>query len=368
MTPTFVRAKQATQPATPLTPTSSAAKDNVQNLRASRSDLGILMAMLEVDVITLTECLVSRNWQLSFPASETAVIHYNLEGIGQMRVGTGPAIPLTPHTLVITPPRQPFRIDAATGQGAASRTGVQEARWNSGDVSGTVKRISAGSGDPELNMICGCFHASYGSSIDLFATLASPVVERFDATDQLGYRLEAALAELVDRQVGMEAMATALLKQVLITLLRRSLSSGDLRLEQFSILSDPQVTRAFARMAANPGALHSVTTLSETAGLSRSAFMARFAGAVGCSPMAALRQLRMRQASNLLTANVLSIEQIAHAVGYASRSSFSRAFRHAFGNDPAEYRALARCSRPSTTRESDADQRDNRLILSGPIG
>jgi AraC-like DNA-binding protein len=346
MTPTFVTAKQATQLATPTTPTCNAAKDNVQNLRASRSDLGILMAMLEVDVITLTECLISRNWQLSFPASETAGIHYSLEGIGQMCVGTGPAIPLTQHTLVITPPRQPFRIDAATGHGAASRAGVLEARWKSDGVSGTVKRISAGSSDPEVTMICGYFHASYGSSIDLFATLASPLVEQFDATDQLGCRLEAALAELVDQQVGMQAMATALLKQVLITVLRRSLSSGDLRLEQFSILSDPQIRRAFGRMAANPGALHTVTTLSETAGLSRSAFMARFAGAVGCSPMVALRQLRMRQASNLLTANVLSVEQIAHAVGYASRSSFSRAFRHVFGNDPAEYRALARCSRP----------------------
>jgi AraC-like DNA-binding protein len=336
MTLTFVRAKQATQLATPITSTSNATKHNVQILRTSQSDLGILMAMLEVDVITLTECLVNRNCQLSFPASEMAGIHYNLEGIGQMCVGTGPAIPLTPHTLVITPPRQPFRIDAANGQGAASRTRVLEARWKSGDVSGT-----AGSSDPGVIMICGFFHASYGSSIDLFATLESPIVERFDATDQLGYRLEAALAELVDRQVGMEAMATALLKQVLITLLRRSLSSGDWRLKQFSILSDPQITRAFARMAANPGALHSVTTLSEIAGLSRSAFMARFGGAVGCSPMAALRQLRMRQASKLLTANVLSIEQIAHAIGYASRSSFSRAFRHFFGNDPAEYRALA---------------------------
>ncbi|HEY4214916.1 MAG TPA: AraC family transcriptional regulator, partial [Steroidobacteraceae bacterium] len=307
------------------------------------------------DVITLSECLISRNWRLSFPASETAGIHYNLGGSGQMCMGTGPAIPLTPHTLVVTPPRQPFRIDAATGQGAASRTGVLEARWRSGDDSGSAKRISAGGSDPALIMICGCFRASYGSSMDLFATLASPIVERFDANDQLDYGLRAALAELVDQQVGMQAMTTALLKQVLIALVRRSLTSEDLRLKQFSILSDPQITRAFARMAANPGAQHSVTTLSETAGLSRSAFMARFVEAVGCSPMAALRQLRMHRASNLLTANVLSIEQIAHAVGYASRSSFSRTFRHVFGNDPAEYRALARCSPSCPARESDPD-------------
>src|SRR5690349_19245013 len=235
MTLTFAKAEHAAQLATPITPNSNAAKEDVQALRAPHSDLETLMTMLEVDVIALKECVISRNCRLLSPASETAGIHYNLEGIGQMRVGTGPPIPLTPHTLVITPPRQPFRIDAAIGQGAASRTGVPEARWKSGDVFGPVKRISAGSSDPEVTMICGCFRASYGSSMDLFATLASPIVERFDATDQLGYRLEAALAELVGRQVGMEAMATALLKQVLITLLRRSLSSGDLRLDQFSI-------------------------------------------------------------------------------------------------------------------------------------
>src|SRR6185437_13793951 len=101
MTLAFVRAKQATQVAAPIATTSHAAKDNVHTLRAPHSDLGILMAMVEVDVITLSECLISRNWRLSLPASETAGIHYNLGGSGQMCVGTGPAIPLTPHTLVV---------------------------------------------------------------------------------------------------------------------------------------------------------------------------------------------------------------------------------------------------------------------------
>jgi AraC family transcriptional activator of mtrCDE len=362
MRSTYARTRLSDRQAASLTPKSNAETDDAQPAFASRRDLEILMAMLEVDVIALTECLVSRNWQLTFPASKTVGIHYSLQGAGQLRVGTGPAIPLTPHTLVITPPRQSFRIDAATSQGATPRAGVLEARWESDGGTGAGKRISAGSSDPEVTMICGCFHASYGSSIDLFGTLASPIVERFDASAQLGYRLEAALAELVDRQVGMEAMATTLLKQVLITLLRRSLNSGGFHLERFSILSDPQVTRAFARMVADPGAPHSVTTLSDTAGLSRSAFMARFAGAVGCSPMAALRKLRMRRASTLLTENVLSIEQIAHAIGYESRSSFSRAFRHAFGTDPAEYRALAALPATNDPGVGHASTKSNRLV------
>jgi AraC family transcriptional activator of mtrCDE len=98
-------------------------------------------------------------------------------------------------------------------------------------------------------------------------------------------------------------------------------------------------------MVARPGAPHSVQTLSQIAGLSRSAFMAHFTSAFGCSPMAALRQLRMRHAAKLLAANFLSIEQIAGAVGFASRSSFSRVFQQAHGTDPSGYRELAQ-SRP----------------------
>jgi AraC family transcriptional activator of mtrCDE len=303
------------------------------------------MKTLEVEVISLAECLVSRNWQLSFPAAETAGIHYSLEGVGQICVGAAPAIPLTPHTLVITPPRQPFRIKAEPGHGIAPLTKVVQTTSQSYDVSGSAQHFCAGSGEPEMKVICGHFSACYSLSIDLFATLATPIVERFDAADQMGRTLQAALAEVVDQRVGMKAMATALLKQVLITTLRRSLSAPGLCLEQISILRDPQISRAFSQMAARPGAPHSVLTLSEAAGLSRSAFMARFAGAVGCSPMAALRTFRMRQAAILLTANVRSIDRIAHAVGYANRSSFSRAFRQAFGNDPADYRTLARCGR-----------------------
>jgi AraC-like DNA-binding protein len=308
----------------------------------SRSDLEILMTTLEVDVVRLTECLVSPGWRLSFPASDMPAIHYNLAGTGQMVVGAAPAIPLAPHTLVIAPPKQPFRIDVTIDQKTASALRVMEARWRSGDPPGTVQRFVAGDIEPMVMLICGYFRASYGRSIDLFATLPSPIVERFETADDLEHKLKSALAEISAQQVGMGAMTTALLKQVLVTLLRRSLSSTDLWLERFSMLSDQQIARAFVDMLARPGAPHSVLTLSQTAGLSRSAFMARFAAAFGCSPMVALRQLRMRHAANMLAANLLSIEQVAYAVGYTSRSSFFRAFRRIYGHDPSDHRAAAR--------------------------
>ena len=124
-------------------------------------------------------------------------------------------------------------------------------------------------------------------------------------------------------------MAATSIKQVLVMLLRRSLKSGDLWAERFPLLGDCQIARAFADMVARPGHAHSVQELSNTAGLSRSAFVARFTQIFGKAPMTVLRDLRMRQAASLMATGTLSLDQVAHAMGYASRGGFFRAFKKA---------------------------------------
>ena len=100
-------------------------------------------------------------------------------------------------------------------------------------------------------------------------------------------------------------------------------------------------TRVFAEMAGRPGVNHTVNSLAQTAGMSRSAFFARFAELTGRSPIDILRDLRLRQAALQLTATKLTIEQVAGNSGYVSRSSFVRAFRNAYDVHPSEYRAEA---------------------------
>ena len=190
--------------------------------------------------------------------------------------------------------------------------------------SGMMRRTRPSDEEPEMALICGHFRASYGTSIDLLATVSSAIVERFDAADKLDGTLKSALAEFADEKVGMGAMTAVLMKQVLLTLLRRSLTSFDLWAERFSALSDRSIARAFAAMAARPGAPHAVDILAREVGLSCSVFMARFTSAFGEPPMAVLRQLRMRRAAALLAASSLSIDQVSGEVGYVSRSSFLR--------------------------------------------
>ncbi|HEY4318841.1 MAG TPA: AraC family transcriptional regulator [Herbaspirillum sp.] len=307
-------------------------------LRIAPSDLDNLMSTLEVNFVKLAECLVSTGWRLVLQGIDAPGIHYNLSGVGKMIVGDQPPIELLPHTLVIVPPGHSVRIEVPAPQCPSSSLNTVENRWQA-PVPGALRRFRAGDGEPHIMLICGHFRASYGASLDLFAGLRAPIVEQFEAIDQLDRKLTSALAELVAQEVGMGAMTTTLLKQVLVALLRRSLGSVSLWLERFPILSDPLIARAFTDMVSHPGAPHSVQSLAQSACLSRSAFMARFASLFGQTPMAALRELRMRQAAMLLTANNLSIFQIAHSVGYANRSSFLRAFRKVYGCDPSHYRS-----------------------------
>jgi AraC family transcriptional activator of mtrCDE len=312
-----------------------------------KEDLDNLVASLEVNVVALTECLVGLGSRLSFPAIDRAAIHYALKGHGRLAiVGVAP-VPVRPHTLIIVPPGRPFCIEGRPVGDTRTPLKTAEARMLSFNRNDTIQRFSTGEEEPDIVIICGYFHASYGASIDLFATLRSPIVEQFDALDHLAHSLKVVLSEISSRKVGMRAMTAAALKQVFVTLLRRSLLSTETWMERFCMLSDPQIARAFANMVEIPGAPHSIQSLAQAANLSRSAFMQRFLCAFGQPPMVVLRQLRMRQAANLLTANSLSVDQVARAVGYSSRSSFTRAFRQAYGSEPDEHRPPAK---PATTQ------------------
>lgn len=311
-------------------------------LRIARTDLDNLMTTLEVSFVKLAECLVSPGWRLVLSHTDAPGIHYSLSGTGRMIIGDHPPIDLVPHTLIIAPRGLPVQFEALPLEGSTSLKTL-DGRWHQFEPD-ALRQFVAGDTEPWLIQICGYFNAAFGTSIDLFSTLSAPIVEQFDASDRLDLKLQSAMAELLAQEVGMGAMITALLKQVLLTLLRRSLSSSDIWVEQFSLFGDPQIARAFAEMTSRPGAPHSVQSLSQKVGLSRSVFMARFAAVFGRSPIAVLRQLRMRHAATLLKANHLTIDQVSHEAGYSSRSSFFRAFRKEYDRDPSDYRNCLKAS------------------------
>ncbi|KAA0941748.1 AraC family transcriptional regulator [Streptomyces apricus] len=102
---------------------------------------------------------------------------------------------------------------------------------------------------------------------------------------------------------------------------------------------DPRIRRAEARIAADPGAPHTVATLAADVSLSASRFAHLFTRQLGQSPMRALLAARLLHAARLLEATDLPVERVAAAAGFASPFHFSRVFRQRYGAPPGAYRA-----------------------------
>jgi AraC-like DNA-binding protein len=312
---------------------SSRGQHGASSLAVSRADLENLISALDVRVVALSECLVSAGHRLELEALDHPGIHYNLVGEARMSIRGGPRVALPPRTLVILPPNSPLRLEVSGG-GAKQVGGPRET-----DLRGAgVRRFVAGDPPADVVAICGFFEATYGLSTHLFRDLDSPIIEHFVTEDRVHAQLENALTELASQEVGARAMGDALLKLVMVHLIRRSVGSMAVWAKRFVLFRDPQIARAFGLMVANPGGDHTILSLARTASLGRSAFMVRFTAIVGESPMTVLRDLRMRQATQLLATAGLTVDQVAESVGYASRSSFVRAFRRAHRVDPSEYR------------------------------
>lgn len=82
--------------------------------------------------------------------------------------------------------------------------------------------------------------------------------------------------------------------------------------------------------------------LAKLAALSDTRFHYVFKEAMGMSPMAYLKSVRMRQAQLLLFQTELQVAEIGERVGYPDVFHFSKTFKQAFGASPTEYRRETR--------------------------
>ena len=103
-------------------------------------------------------------------------------------------------------------------------------------------------------------------------------------------------------------------------------------------LVHPKLTNALAVIHGQPEVAWTVETLAEKCCMSRSKFANLFNQIMGEPPLAYLQQHRLRLASQHLQHSQLSIQQIAHQVGYSSETAFSQAFKKYYTYSPSQYR------------------------------
>ncbi|OTG63550.1 AraC family transcriptional regulator [Acinetobacter sp. ANC 4470] len=103
-------------------------------------------------------------------------------------------------------------------------------------------------------------------------------------------------------------------------------------------LSHTELASALAAIHGKPELAWTVEMLAEQCCMSRSKFATLFSTIVGETPLAYLQQYRFRLASQHLREGQLSIQQIAHRVGYSSETAFSQTFKRLFDLTPSQYR------------------------------
>lgn len=174
---------------------------------------------------------------------------------------------------------------------------------------------------------------------DLFRGVTAPIVDDLRGERAARAAYAALLAELQRPKPGASALAAALIKTCVVLFARRFAGRPQARRSPAAVEPHARLAGVASFVLARPADPHSVDSLAEMAGMSRSTFARRFADAMGTSPMEFVLKAKLRHAASLLTTTAMSVKQIAAVAGFASRSHFSRAFRAEYGIDPRGFRA-----------------------------
>jgi AraC-like DNA-binding protein len=295
-----------------------------------------LLAALEVGVVAFTSCDVRRGYDLLFDASSHATVHYCMAGNGELMVINGRSFEIRQHTFVLLPPGVVYSVGSL---GKQPKVTFRRRRIRAPLFAESVPTIRAGEG--RTGIVTACGEVSVGPGVDLFGGLSAPIIEQFDGPDGLRDQFVILLAESARPAMGTRALTEALLKQCLILVLRRMIQRGAAPLPWIMAVSDDRLARALQAILKRFAEPFTVETLADIAGMSRSSFAARFTEAFGQTPMNLLRAARLRRAHELLVTTDLPVARIAHEVGFAGRSHFSRAFRQMYSVDPSRFRRIA---------------------------
>ncbi|MFM0060182.1 AraC family transcriptional regulator [Paraburkholderia phytofirmans] len=145
-------------------------------------------------------------------------------------------------------------------------------------------------------------------------------------------------------------LASAQLSQLLfIQILRAHLmTSGSLDAGWLRALSDTRIAPALRMMHGDPARSWHLDELAKACAMSRTTFAYHFKAVAGVAPLTYLTGWRMRLAERALGDDVTSVSVVAQALGYASESAFSHAFKRVTGKSPKAYRIALRLRSPPT--------------------
>lgn len=260
-------------------------------------------------------CFLQGDWQLPHAAGELCVIRWHavLKGAAWLDLPSGESQPLATGSLLLLTQNSAHRL-----------------RQQASDAS---------------HILCGSIHMPATSRHFLNTLPEKLYVEPQENSPQRAW-MHATLALLQAEDNHAQHGGAALLDHacsMLLTLaIREWLRDAPLGQGLLGALLHARLGHAVTHMLERPAEPWTVASLAALSYMSRASFAELFRQVAGNTPLALLATLRMQLAAQQLSRENTPLTLIAEQVGYASESSFYKAFARHFACTPGEYRQRVR--------------------------
>ncbi|KAF0953107.1 reactive chlorine-specific transcriptional regulator RclR [Escherichia albertii] len=260
-------------------------------------------------------CLLGSDWQLPHAAGELSVIRWHAltQGAAKLEMPAGQTFTLPPGNVVLLPQNSAHRLSHVENE--------------------------------STSIVCGTLRLQ--RSARYFLTSLPEVLFLAPESHCVEFRwIREAIPFLQQESRSLMAGADALCSQicaVLFTLaVREWITQANTEKNILSLLLHPRLGSVMQQMLEMPGHNWTVESLASIAHMSRASFAQLFREVSGTTPLAVLTKLRLQIAAQMFSRETLPVVVIAESVGYASESSFHKAFVREFGCTPGEYRESVR--------------------------
>jgi AraC-like DNA-binding protein len=215
-------------------------------------------------------------------------------------------------------------------------------KWTFREIAATANNNVAhcGGGGAPATIVCGSLSFAGASLKPITQLLPRFILIKAEQARTLALHstMQALASEMTEQAPGSEVVANRLAEVLFIQVLRAHIASAPERHKGWlRAIFDRQIGAALSAIHQTVATPWTVESLAEAAGMSRSAFAARFKELLGQTPLEYVTEWRMQKAMPLLQQRNKKLSDVARSVGYASDAAFSKAFKRVVGANPGEY-------------------------------
>lgn len=307
-----------------------------------RDPLGDVLALLRPQAAVAAELRAHGRWSLAFEAYPGVKFGVVVEGECRIAIRGRAAKALRAGDVFLLGGAPPYLIASDLETPSRNANDFLRPRAN------RVARLGRARDEPVVHVVGGRFALDPTNAHLLLDAL--PEFVRIPADQARSLReLTRLLVDEVRATQSARLRVLDQLAQLVLTYALRWLDTegtSPARTGWLRALADSHIGAALRHIHGSVETGTSVAELARVAGMSRTAFTARFRELVGQPPLAYAIQWRMALAKDALKTSDRAIGALAFELGYQSESAFSMAFRREVGRSPRAYRYESRAGAP----------------------